>query len=133
MLDWLFALSTLLLALSLATERLVAIVKTLFPSLEDETGERTLTEDRPRILKVQLLSFISAWITCSFVAEKGFEPLGSIPLLENHSLPVPFVAFLCMGGSAFWSGVLGYVKAVKDTRKQQVAAQRRALNQNPTK
>jgi hypothetical protein len=130
MLDRLFALSTILLALSLSTERLVALVKTIFPSLEDETGEKTFSEDKLRIRKVQLLSFVCAWITCSFFAEKGFNFIGSFPLIENYKLPVPFVAFLCSGGSAFWSSVLGYVKAVKDTKKQQLAAQRRAFKLN---
>lgn len=135
MLDSLFALSTLLLALSLATERLVTILKTIFTSLEDEMGDKTLIEDKPRRLKVQVVSFICAWVTCAFIAKDGFNPLGIISIIpvpneDGYELPVAFVAFLCMGGSAFWSNVLGYVKAVKDTKKQEIALRRHSLKHN---
>lgn len=128
MIDYLVALSTLLLALSLASERLVAIVKTIWPELTDENAERTLAEDRRRRIMVLVLAFLASWLTSSFLATNGFNPVGEIPIFKSaqgdHPLPVYIVALMCTGGSAFWSSVLGYANAVKDTKKQQAAQQR---------
>jgi len=130
MLDWLFALSTLLLALSLAIERLIAIIKTIFPRLEDEAKEKTLEEDKPRRLIVQALAFLCAWLTCAFIADKGFDLIGTVTIIPERRLPVPFVALLSCSGSAFWSSMLGYIKATKNI-KQQALAQRKKEMQKP--
>lgn len=125
MINHLIALSTLLLSISLATERFVAILKTIIPALAGSETEKDAEKDRGRILLVQLVSFFGAWITTSFLSEGGFNPFGNIVILEGHSWPVYFVAFLSTGGSAFWSSVLGYAKATKDIRQQERAMNRR--------
>jgi hypothetical protein len=126
------AVAAVLLALSLTTERLVAIVKTMAPGwfAEPPAGEGTEADpiaDRGRRLRVQMVAFASAWITASFlVAPEAAGLAGWITApVEGIGLPVPLVALLASGGSAFWAQVVGYSSAVKDNA-QEVRASRDA-------
>jgi hypothetical protein len=121
------ALVAMLLAISLAAERLVTIVKTLAPDwlgtarLTDDKKSEHPTRDRPRRFVVQLIALAAAWITAAFLAGStdgatAFDLLGEINFAANQGLPVPVVAVLASGGSAFWANILGYTKAVKDIR-----------------
>jgi hypothetical protein len=125
MLEQLVTLSTILLTISLATERLIAIIKTIFPKLAEENkndnGMVDPERDKRRKLLVQSISFLAGWLTASLLAPK-FNPLfGHIKLNDDLNLHVIIIGFLSMGGSAFWSNVLGYMKAVKDIHQQQKA------------
>src|ERR1700741_1903494 len=61
-----------LLSISLATERLVTIIKTMFPPLavekKNEAGETARKPDRPRRLLLQGIAIAAAWITAAFLA-----------------------------------------------------------------
>lgn len=109
----------MLLIISLATERLVVVLKTVFPRwLADEkttaTGETDLVGDRGRRLWVQVLALAAAWATAGFLTTSGgFNPIGEVDL-GTVTAPVWVVALLASGGSAFWAQVLGYTSAVKD-------------------
>lgn len=138
MLDKLVALSTMLLAISLATERLVTVMKTLLPKWlneerTDSLGHESPVADRWRRFVVQLISFLAAWLTASFLREvdSGRWPFGGIKIIEGQPLmPVIVVALLSMGGSAFWNNILGYSKAVKDIRVQE---KERQITTSPTR
>jgi hypothetical protein len=118
-----------LLSISLATERLVTIVKTIFPALAVEkktaAGEVALAPDRPRRLTLQGIALAAAWITASFLAT-GDQPaeltwnfFGQVQA-GTLKIWVPIVALLASGGSAFWTQLLQYTGAVRDiavTRK----------------
>ena len=118
-----------LLSISLATERLVTIVKTMFPTLAVEkktaAGETALAPDRPRRLALQALALAAAWITASFMAasdrpdELTWNFFGQVQAGDLR-IWVPIVAILASGGSAFWTQLLQYTGAVRDiaiTRK----------------
>lgn len=132
MLEQLIALSTILFAISLATERLVTIIKTAFPKLgienKDNAGEVDLEKDRPRRLLVQVISFLSGWVTASLLTPDSNLFTGHIKINDEISFHVAIVGFLSMGGSAFWGSLLGYAKAVKDIRTQE-----RILNEKQIK
>jgi hypothetical protein len=128
------AVAAVLLALSLTTERLVTVAKTMAPGwfAEPPAGEDTEadpTADRWRRLRVQTVAFASAWLTASFLVAP--DAAGPMPWLtgsvEGIGLPVPLVALLASGGSAFWAQVVGYSSAVKDNA-QEVRASRDAAN-----
>jgi len=110
------------LAVSLSTERLVAVVKTAFPvwmAAEKKTNssEVDLVGDRWRRLRVQLVAFVSAWVASAAVAELHF--FGSITIGTGPMrIPVIVLALLSMGGSAFWSSVVNYASAAKDIQQQ---------------
>lgn len=122
------ALAAVLLAISLATERLVTIIKTVFPRLADEqkteAQEVDLTRDKWRRFGIQVIAFLCAWITSAFLAEGGFDLRGNVGITSGEGrllIPVALLAILASGGSAFWNNVLGYTKAVKDIRIQERA------------
>jgi len=120
-------LSTLLLATSLATERLIAIVKTAVPWLatENTTAEREvdLNADKQRRLILQGLAVVASYVTVSLVFDT-WCPWKKVELGE-WSYYQGVLAFLGSAGSAFWAGVVGYVKEVKDAKTVEVANRRR--------
>lgn len=118
-----------LLAVSLATERWVAIVKTVFPALAEEKvdadGKTDLVADRPRRLVVQAAALAGAWMVTAFMAGKGVLTWNAFLGPVNAGMvviPAPVVALLASGGSAFWTQVVQFAGAVKD-----VAVTRKAL------
>jgi hypothetical protein len=123
------AMLALLLAVSLATERLVTIAKTTFPQgladdRRNEAGEVDLVADRSRRLVLQAVALVGAWITSALIASRGqLTPEAFLGVVHagTVAIPAPVVALLACGGSAFWAQVVQYVGAVKD-----IAATRRA-------
>lgn len=130
-LDTVNALVGALLAISLASERVVTIAKTYWPSLATprvSTGLiLDLHADKPRMLAVQFISFAASLLTCWGMY--GFHwliPFGSTPSIE---MPLPLLALLASSGSAFWSNVLGYTKALKDNQNLNRTASSLAISQ----
>ena len=120
-------LISIVLAISLASERLVTLIKTFFPSLASTTADPgtgvpppVAGKEQRRQLLVMAIAFISAWLTASFCAKGGnFDPFGSIDIGPPATLiPVWVFGLLASGGSAFWTSLLGYVKAVKGVNTQ---------------
>jgi hypothetical protein len=123
-----------LIAMSLASERLVTIVKTVLPKLAEEkktkAQEVDLFADRWRRIGVLALALVSSWITVGLSSSTNAEVIS----LENFlpftrvtigtlSLPLILVAVLISGGSAFWNNLLGYTKAIKDTKQVEKASE----------
>jgi hypothetical protein len=115
------ALSGLLLATSLASERFVTIVKTLVPWLAvEKTSESqavALQADRPRRIAVLALAFLGSYLTLGLLY--GMWGVAASVKVGDGSYPLLALAFLGSSGSAFWTGVVGYVKQVKDTKEAQ--------------
>ena len=147
--DDLSQMATLLLAISLASERVVTMAKTVAPVwLADEkktdAQETDLVADKGRRVLVLLIAFVTSWITASFLADNpGAETLGFKVFYKGviHfgsagkgvALPVLLVGLLASGGSSLWNNVLGYTKAVKDIRSQQKATESLNYQQNAKK
>jgi hypothetical protein len=137
MTDQLITLSTYLVAVSLATERLVTFVKSLIPWLDkapvDAAGLPDLPEERKRKIALQIIAVIAAWITVSLFID-SFNPMTCIPISTDGKMnwPAWMIALLSTGGSTFWNDALGYAKAVKDTKRQERASQRMDLAQKAT-
>jgi hypothetical protein len=119
------AFAATVLAISLATERLVVFAKSALPIwLADEkktdTTEVDLLGDRWRRIRVHAVALLSAWIASASLAESGFSFFGDVALGSSSAmLPVPLLAFLSMAGSAFWTNIVGYASAAKDIRVQE--------------
>lgn len=116
-LDNLSELSTFIGALSLATERLVVIIKTLFPTLGVErppqVGKTNDESDRLRRLSVLGVAYACALVTGWLIADGWTVSYGT----QGRELAVPFVALLATGGSAFWAQVVSFASAAKDVRQ----------------
>lgn len=124
-------LVTILLALSMATERFITFCKNLVPWLVDQPGRsivkaRAKTDEWARRLVVQLLSVVVAWGVAGFLgASAGWDPFGRMAFDDRgvHMIPIFIVGLLASSGSALWSSVLGLTSAAKDLRKQTVIDQ----------
>jgi hypothetical protein len=118
-LDNLSDLSALILAISLATERLVVIVKTVFPQLGEERppapGETADEADRMRRLSVLGVAYLCALVTAWLIADGWTIEYGA----GRRVISIFGVALLASGGSAFWTQVVGFASAAKDVRKME--------------
>lgn len=115
--DHLSELIGILLAVSLATERLVMIIRTPITWLNDESDDPKT--DWKRRLTVQLLALAAAIATTGFLAEGMWDIRGSLFVGSGDNpaeIPLLIVALLATGGSSFWKNMLGYTKAVRDAR-----------------
>lgn len=123
------ALSALLLATSLAAERLVAIAKTLVPWLALETTtpglEVKLSEDRRRRIVLGAAAFVASYVTVALVF--GSPNPGLKVSLGGVSYHLAVLALLGSGGSSLWGSIVGYVREVKDIKTAQKAAARLEL------
>lgn len=109
------AVVSLLVALSIASERLVEIIKGLIPFLNLQNEDNKKEGWRKAIL--QFLAVCSGIVT-AFLA---WPALSDFLPREWVNLPTVFaLGFLASGGSGLWNGILTYVKNVKDLKKENV-------------
>lgn len=121
-------LISLVLAVSLASERLVTLLKTLIPWLVGPPAGTADVPEKWRQVTVMLITFVIAWLTASFLKGR-FNPWESIILKTDSDVHLPFwfIGFLASGGSAFWASLLGYTSAVKNLRTHQLVSEKLAL------
>ena len=103
----------LILGVSVAGERLVSLVKTVIPWLAGSTQPvppADSTMDNIRKVILMILAFLSC--------------LATALLIKPDSIPPVLLALLASGGSAFWTSILGYTKAVSDIKSQQKAQEK---------
>jgi len=131
-------LISVILAVSLASERLVTIIKTNISWLQEPAPTVPPVNNRAEKIRrsvVMLIAFLAAWVTAGFL-NKDYSLWGTLKLgTDETHIPVVIIGLMASGGSAFWTNLLGYVSAVKDvnTQKKQVEtlkmqAQLNALN-----
>jgi len=116
---------TFILAVSLASERLVTIIKTIFPKWlaeENKTPamEVDLIKDRGRQITVIVLAYVSALLTTFAVNEFKWDPILITGYVKGFHPAI--IALMASGGSAFWNNLLGYTKAIKDIKIQEKAS-----------
>jgi hypothetical protein len=117
--DDLSAVLAMILTVSLATERCVAILKTAVPWLAYEKqaadGETDLPADQSRRLAVQAVALAASWGIAAFMAGKGvFMPWGLVRAGEVD-IAAPILGILGSGGSAFWAQLVQIAGEVKKT------------------
>ncbi len=111
------AIVGLLLAVSIASERLVEIIKGYFPWL-NEIRPTSISEGR-RKAALQLLA-VASGVGTAFLAQPILAT--SLSTIENSKLAVLSIGFLASGGSAFWNAILSYLLQVKELKKLEVKA-----------
>ena len=116
------AIVGLLIALSVASERLVEIIKGIVPSLNKENSDATKEGRRRAVLQVLA---VLAGIVTAFLA-KPTIPDGIIPATATGVWPVLALGLLASGGSGFWNSVLTYVTKVKDIKKLDAEEKKKA-------
>jgi len=119
-------LVSVILATSVAGERLVTLIKTFAPSLEGPPGEVPdgSINQKTRKIVLMVLSFICCTVTAYFVGLINYIPDPKVPATA-FKLNFWLLGLLATGGSAFWTNLLGYISAIKDVHKQAAAETKR--------
>src|SRR5262249_46349847 len=109
---------TLLIALSVASERLVAIIKGLVPFLNQENPDPVREGWRSSLLQALAVG-------CGIVTAMLARPLlpSVVPGWDN---PPGLLALglLASGGSGFWNSIQGYANQIKDIKKLELKEKR---------
>ena len=113
----LLSIVTLLIALSVASERLVEIIKGLCPWLnEQKDGPK---EEGRRKAALQALA-VAAGILTAFLARPAILNVVPGPWQSGEVQPyfsILALGLLTSGGSGLWNAVLAYLLKVKDIKK----------------
>lgn len=110
-----YSLVSLIVALSVASERLVEIVKGAVPWLADASPDAT--RERWRRMALQVLAVASGVVTALLAQPLLGDEAGRL----NDPLGLVALGLLASGGSGFWNAILGYVLKVKDIKKEEAA------------
>ena len=108
----LIALVTLILAMSVAAERFVEIIKGYIPSLDKPILDDENAEGRRRAT-LQILAILggclTAWLTRDHMPQELKSPAGDF-------WGVLGLGLLASGGSGFWNAILTYLTKVKEIK-----------------
>ena len=114
---------TLLVALSVSTERLVEIVKNIIPCLN--TQYEDAKKEGYRKASLHVLAFCGGIVT-AILAKPAVSAVLSDAL--NNIWGYIALGLLASGGSGFWNGILTYILEVKNIK----AGTADAIGANPT-
>jgi len=106
------AIISVILALSVASERLVEIIKGLVPYLNKEIVDNENAEGRRRAA-LQFIA-VAAGIGTALLAQ-DYLPTQIAGLTSNWS--IIGLGLLASGGSGLWNSILGYVSSIKEIKK----------------
>lgn len=121
--DKLYALVALILALSVASERLVEIIKGLSPWLDKaKTDSRGEGHRRAALQGLAVLAGLLTAVLAQPVMPEGILPKGG---LGTGVLTTVALGLLASGGSGFWNAILSYVGKVKDVKSLEVSRLRK--------
>lgn len=107
---------SLLVALSVASERLVEIVKGMSKFLRQE--QPNPAREGWRRAALQALAVVAGIVT-AFLARPALP--ATLEPLTHSTLSVLALGLLASGGSGFWNAVLTYLLQVKNVRKFEAA------------
>jgi len=108
----LVAIVSVLVALSVASERLVEIIKGLFSFLNQENSDKK--KEGWRRAALQALAVLAGIFT-ALLAQPAIRAV--VPGLSDHWTGILALGLLASGGSGFWNAVLTYVLNVKDIKE----------------
>jgi hypothetical protein len=109
-------LASVVLALSIASERLVEIVKGLIPWLNKSSSDEDAEGRRCSVL--QLLAVVSGVVTA--LLAKDCLPVDLIPQSANF-WSILGLGLLASGGSGFWNTIVTYFAKIKDIKGAEAA------------
>ena len=116
------AIVSVLVALSVASERLVEIIKGFSTFLNQENSDKKKEGWRRAIL--QALAVVAGIIT-ALLAQPAIKAV--VPGLSEHWAGIVALGLLASGGSGFWNAILAYVLNVKDIKKVEAVKQKRSI------
>lgn len=125
MINELLTLSTYILAVSLAAERIVAYVKSIWPWFASEkldaNGQVDVNGERWRQGMVHLVALVSSYIATSLMNDNP-NPFDPVKITGSEmEIPALLVIILSTGGSALWTNIVGLLNVLKDIKRQERA------------
>ncbi|MEE1891123.1 hypothetical protein [Pseudomonas carassii] len=108
------ALLSIVLALSVATERLVEIIKGFIPGLDQPKADPRQESRRRSYL--QILAVIGGVIT-AYLSRDALPT--ELPFFK-HDFGLICLGLLASGGSGFWNAILTYTAQAKELKKTAV-------------
>ena len=104
---------TLVLALSVASERLVEIIKGVIPWLDtkkDKPNEAWMEGVRRMLLQVLAVisGIFTAWLSSDYLPAEVAKPTDTWSIVG--------LGLLASGGSGFWNSILDYFTGLKDIK-----------------
>jgi hypothetical protein len=102
--------------LSVASERLVEVIKGAIPLLATQHPDPVIEGRRRTVL--QILSIAAGTLTAFLAKSLGT----TMPFTADTIWEYLAIGVLVSGGSGFWNGILSYVGNVKDAKKAQAKA-----------
>jgi drug/metabolite transporter (DMT)-like permease len=101
-----------LVAISVASERLVEIIKGLIPALSKR--QEDATKEGRRAATLQIIAVLSGILTAflAMPASKGVLP-GTLTSLPG----ILALGLMASGGSGFWNAILSYLLQIKNIKK----------------
>jgi hypothetical protein len=117
------AIVTLVLALSIASERLVEILKGFFPWLDQKSSDSTAEGWRRAILQILAVvsGVLTAWLASGYLPTEIVKP--------DEVWKIIGLGLLASGGSGFWNSILDYFTGLKDIKNAE-AKKARAPSSN---
>jgi hypothetical protein len=111
---------TLLIALSVAAERLVEIIKGLIPFLSQQNSDAVKESWRQAALQAMAVAagIVTALLTAPMLPH-------IVPGLGNNLLVLLALGLLVSGGSGFWHSIQDYVNALKEVQSLLVEEQKK--------
>jgi ubiquitin C-terminal hydrolase len=109
----------LILIVSIASERLVEIVKGIVPWLNTAFEDAKLEGKRRSALQflAVISGIITAYISSPFLSSGDTN-------ISNHPEKLLAIGLLASGGSGFWNAILNYLLQIKDLKKEEVSIAR---------
>jgi hypothetical protein len=107
------AIVTLILALSVASERVVEIIKGIFPTLDEKKIDEAQEARRRMFLQILAVGsgILTAWLGSGYLPEEIVTP--------GEPLKIVGLGLLASGGSGFWNSILDYFTGLKDLKNAQ--------------
>ena len=115
---------SLILALSIASERLVEIVKGLIPFLNQEQTTDARKEGWRRA-GLHILAIVAGVVT-ALLAQPLIPANVGVP---SNNVGILALGLLASGGSGFWNSVLTYFLSIKDIKELDVKEKKKALGE----
>jgi expansin (peptidoglycan-binding protein) len=115
---------TALVALSIASERLVEMIKSLVPYLNEKQMD-PMKEAR-RKAALQLLAAVAGVVT-AFMAQPALD--ASIPTGWQTPLGMVVLGLFASGGSGFWNSIQNLAQGAGNLKGAQAEAQEKVMNQ----
>jgi hypothetical protein len=112
--EYLSTVVALLVVLSIASERLVEIIKGFVPFLNEE--QQYLDKEGRRKAYLQLIA-VAAGVVTALLTREAIG--GIVPDRFNTTSCVLALGLLASGGSGLWNSVLGYANEAKKIKKKE--------------